>query len=96
MSDTGFQALALYEQSRALYLLDDLDAAEGLGQEALVLMRSSQANFNEIYALNHLGEIALRRGDKAEAVRRWQTALAAAEARRHPLAAALAQRLAQA
>jgi tetratricopeptide (TPR) repeat protein len=95
MGDIGFQALALYEQSRVLALLGELEAAERLGREALALMRSCRAAFNEVYALNHLGEVALRRGEREEAVQRWQTALAAAELRQHPLASTLAQRLAQ-
>jgi tetratricopeptide (TPR) repeat protein len=89
MGDTGFEALALYEQSRAHLLLEDLPAAEALGQAALAHMRRAQAHFNAVYALNHLGHIALRSQGPEQAAQRWQAALAVAQERRHPLAETL-------
>jgi tetratricopeptide (TPR) repeat protein len=93
MGDTGFEALALYEQSRSHLLLGDLFAAESLGQEALAHMQRAQAAFNAVYALNHLGHIALRSDRPDKAAQRWQNALAAAQERGHPLAATLRQQL---
>ena len=69
----------------ALFVRGDLDAAEGIGTEALQLHRELGDAHGEAVQLLALGNVAVYRGDAALAQRRYESAAAAA---RHAGAAA--------
>ncbi|MCB0110974.1 MAG: tetratricopeptide repeat protein, partial [Caldilineaceae bacterium] len=56
--DRKFQAVTLYEISRIATLSNNLTEAISAGEESLALLRELKENFNIVYVLRHLGELA--------------------------------------
>jgi hypothetical protein len=93
MGNRAFTAQALYEQSMTQKLVGNYQISLETGQKSSIIFADLQDNYNQVFCLDHLGDIHWRLGKITDARHLWQTALDLARPIRHPKAATLEARL---
>jgi tetratricopeptide (TPR) repeat protein len=93
MGNRVFMAEALYEKSMTLKLANAYATSLQAGQQSLAILQELQDEYDQVFCLNHLGDLHWRLGELAEARRLWSGALDLAKLLHHPLTAELDARL---
>ena len=93
MGNRAFASQAFYEKSMTQKLIGDYSASLTSTQRSLDILVELHDGYNQVFCLEHLGDLLERLGQHEEAQQTWRRALELAKPLHHPRTAAIEVRL---